>query len=143
MPSRNLSEINDNVRTLKDTTIELQVPFILLCQLRRDTEKQNRPPIISDLKDSGQLEQGADRILMIDRPDLRNAHLSEAERIANGIYDGQAIIHAPKNREGIKGTQEQFFDGPYQEFKDPPVGASQDTEGVPLDLNALFSDSVN
>ena len=56
---------------MKDLAIELGIPVILLAQLGRSVEKENREPRMSDLRESGNLEQDADRIIFLNAPDHR------------------------------------------------------------------------
>jgi len=56
---------------MKDLAIELQVPVVLLAQLGRSVERENREPRMSDLRESGNLEQDADRIIFLNAPDHR------------------------------------------------------------------------
>jgi len=60
--------IGDATRKLKLLALTLNIPIILLSQLNRANEKENREPRLSDLRDSGNIEQDADRVLFIDRP---------------------------------------------------------------------------
>lgn len=65
--SRN-DAIGDATRKFKLLALELNIPIIMLCQLNRANERENREPRLSDLRDSGNIEQDADRVLFIYRP---------------------------------------------------------------------------
>ncbi len=62
-----VNEISDITRAFKIMAKELNVPIILLSQLSRDNEKQARRPKLSDLRDSGSIEQDADIVLFLHR----------------------------------------------------------------------------
>ena len=88
-------EISSITRTLKMAARELEVPILLLSQLSRESEKRtDHRPIISDLRESGSIEQDADMVLFIYRPDMYK-DASEAERLS-----GLAEIIIAKNRAG-------------------------------------------
>jgi replicative DNA helicase len=115
LPARNLDERNSNSRQLKSTTLETRSPIFTVVQLRRDTNKDNRPPIVSDIKDTGQLEQDFDRIILIDREDRRNAHV-EDRWAEMGIIPHLATFDIAKNRDGEEGKFFLQFHGPTMEF---------------------------
>lgn len=52
--------------TLKAVAKRLEIPIVLLCQINRESAKENRPPQLYDLRDSGSIEQDADVVLMLD-----------------------------------------------------------------------------
>lgn len=54
---------------LKKLAMQLHIPVVLMCQLNRDVTKERRMPILSDLRDSGNIEQDADKVLMVHRDD--------------------------------------------------------------------------
>lgn len=93
-------EVSDISRSLKVLAKELEVPVIALSQLSRGTEKrgEDHTPMLSDLRDSGAIEQDADSVLFIDRPDY---YKKDAEDI-KPIQDAKLIV--AKNRHGETGT---------------------------------------
>ena len=88
-------EISEITRTLKMAARELEIPIILLSQLSRQSEgRKDHRPILSDLRESGSIEQDADMVLFIYRGDMYN-DVPEAER-----ESGIAEIIIAKNRSG-------------------------------------------
>ncbi|MBT2710406.1 replicative DNA helicase [Bacillus sp. ISL-47] len=94
-------EIEQIVLDLKRMAVELKVPIIVLAQLSRQIEqRQDRRPLMSDLRESGAIEQTADMILFLYRDDYYNQ--SEKRK---GITE----IHVAKNRNGAIGKLEMRF----------------------------------
>lgn len=56
---------------LKDLALELKIPVVLLAQLGRGVEKEVREPRLSDLRESGNIEQDADRVIFLDWPSMK------------------------------------------------------------------------
>lgn len=111
-------EMEEASSLIKDVTLDCESPVFLLSQVNRKCEEQNRPPRIKDAKGTGQLEQDFDRAITIDRPDMRNPHLSVEELRSMGIREGWAVIGVDKNREGKEGSFQKFFHGPTMQFVD-------------------------
>ena len=101
-------EISEISRSLKTIAKELDVPVIALSQLSRESEKrQDHKPMLSDLRESGAIEQDADLVMFIYRDDYYNQD-SEKKNIAE-------IILA-KHRAGATGTIELLWMGSYTKF---------------------------
>ncbi len=103
-------EISEISRGLKVLAKDLRIPVLALSQLNREIEKTTRRPHLSDLRESGSLEQDADVVLFIWRDELR-AKTPENE--------GQAELIIAKQRNGKSQTfVELDFDKRYCRFKD-------------------------
>ena len=63
-------EVSEMTRLLKVHAKELKIPFIVLCQMNRDIEAEKRPPRLSDLRESGSIEQNSDIVIFINRPGM-------------------------------------------------------------------------
>src|SRR5690625_5122962 len=105
--NRNL-EVGAMTRELKLLAMELDVPIVLLSQLSRAVEqRQDKRPMLSDLRDSGNIEQDADVVGFLYRDDYYNAE-SEQENIIEIIIS--------KQRNGPTGTVELMFMKEYGRF---------------------------
>ena len=94
------SEIADISRSLKLMAKEMDTPIIALSQLSRGAEQRtDHTPMLSDLRDSGAIEQDADTVIFIDRPDYYNKDKSEEKQEIN-----DANIILAKNRKGETGV---------------------------------------
>lgn len=108
-------EIADVSAALKGLAMELGVPVMALSQLSRAVEKrENKRPMMSDLRDSGAIEQDADAILFLYRDEYYNPDTTDK----SGITE---IIIA-KQRNGTVGTVELKFDGERTRFENLAKG---------------------
>ena len=97
-------EIAAASRSAKLLAKELDVPVILLSQLSRKVEERaDKTPLLSDLRESGAIEQDADMVLFLDRPAMYGAQTIDTNRYGLISSDGVGIMHVTKNREGTTG----------------------------------------
>ena len=101
-------EVSEISRSLKALARELEVPIIALSQLSRAVEaRENKKPQLSDLRESGSIEQDADVVMFIYRDDYYNPD-SEKKNIAD--------IIVAKQRSGSTGSVELVWMGQYTKF---------------------------
>lgn len=95
-------EVGSITNKLKSLAIELDVPIVLLSQLNRETERtRGQRPVLSNLRDSGNIEQDADIVMLIHRPSYYNPEAVDGKGIP-WRNRGELII--AKHREGSCGT---------------------------------------
>ncbi|BCZ18479.1 Replicative DNA helicase DnaB [Helicobacter sp. NHP19-012] len=147
-------------RELKILARELNIPIIALSQLNRLLEsREDKRPILSDLKESGAIEQDADQVLFLYR-DAVYKHREHNDRVAklrkegkveeaknlekkfNALQDSlryekeQAEIILAKNRNGGTGTVKVHFDKIYTRFSDiPKEGEEPQGDQTPTNIN--------
>lgn len=106
-------EVADITRELKIMAKELNVPVIALSQLRRMLTKE---PQLSDLRESGAIEQDADIVMFINRPDVT---ATEEEIKKNNIVKGMADLIVAKHRNGDLDRIKLRFKGELTKFVNP------------------------
>ena len=103
--------VQEITRNLKIMAKELDVPVILLSQLSRSPEQRpDKRPILSDLRDSGSIEQDADIVMFLYRDFYYNKETAEPNV-------SECIV--AKNRHGETGTVKLIFDGQFTRFSNP------------------------
>ncbi|MES2274766.1 MAG: replicative DNA helicase [Bacteroidota bacterium] len=110
-------EIGSISRALKSVAKELNVPVIALSQLSRAVESRpggSKKPMLSDLRESGSIEQDADMVLFLYRPEYYGLTVDEDNNPTQGV--GEVII--AKHRNGETGTVRLKFVGKYVKFTD-------------------------
>jgi len=109
-------EISKISRDLKSLAKELAIPIIALSQLNRGVEsrKENKVPQLSDLRESGAIEQDADMVMFLYRPEYYGINNDEMGQ----SIEGETHIHIAKNRSGSTDTIKLRFIKEYQKFVD-------------------------
>jgi replicative DNA helicase len=109
-------EISKISRDLKSLAKELEIPIIALSQLNRGVEsrKESKVPQLSDLRESGAIEQDADMVMFLYRPEYYGINNDE---MGNPI-EGETHVHIAKNRSGTTDTVKVRFIKEYQKFVD-------------------------
>jgi replicative DNA helicase len=143
-------EVSTISRSLKGLAKELNIPILALSQLNRGVE--NRPggentldskrPQLSDLRESGAIEQDADMVIFIHRPEYYHLYKDE-----NGNdLKGKAVIIIAKHRNGAVGDVLLTFKGQYARFENPNDEASVPLPGEefnsisPINIDSMTED---
>ena len=109
-PESRQQEVSEMSRALKLLAKELEVPIIAVSQLNRGPEQRtDKRPMLSDLRESGSLEQDADMVILLHREDAYEAESPRA---------GEADFIVAKHRNGPTATITVAFQGHYSRFVD-------------------------
>lgn len=120
VPNQNRSrEVGILSNSLKSLAMDMNVPLMLLSQLNRANEtRENKRPGLSDLRESGDIEQDADVVIFLHREDYY--HRNEPGYIDKNT----AELIVAKQRNGPPGMVNVFFGPPSYKFSDTPISAS-------------------
>jgi replicative DNA helicase len=136
-------EISNISRSLKSLAKELDIPVLALSQLSRAVETRggSKKPILSDLRESGAIEQDADLVLFIYRPEYYSIDQLDDGTPTNGL----AVISIAKHRNGALGEKNLKFTARYARFSDydsidPEISQ---TEGQLPEKLRTFSSKMN
>ena len=144
-PDSRQEEVRKISLQLKDLARELKVPVIVISQLSRDVEKRDsKRPMLSDLRDSGSIEQDADVVMLLYREDYYKSSKNPAgDKKVKDLSDGEKSqlsrhekekqlaeqmpgdasyveVNVAKNRNGQTGITGLFFYKAFGRFDDPP-----------------------
>jgi len=147
-------EVSTISRSLKGLAKELNIPILALSQLNRGVESreglEGKRPQLSDLRESGAIEQDADMVLFVHRPEYYHIFQDESGRDLHGM----AQILIAKHRKGATGDVLLTFRGEYTRFENPEdtrlsnqqatgnggeILGSKINGGMPTDMPDTFS----
>ena len=123
-PDNRQQEVSEISRQLKKLAKELEVPVIALSQLSRGVEqRQDKRPVLSDIRESGSIEQDADIVSFLYRDDYYE-HDEDSEDNNNpgnnqdddGSNASEVEVIIEKNRSGPRGTVKLLFAKSYNKF---------------------------
>ena len=110
-------EVAEKTWSLKEMAKEYDIPIVLLHQLNRALEdRQEKRPMLSDLRDSGAIEEDADMVIFVHRKAIFSSYDERAMR-----EDQAAEIIVAKNKMGGIGPIKFIFDGELAEFKEAKI----------------------
>ena len=104
-------EVSSISRALKGLAKELKIPILVLSQLTRAPEREERKPQLADLRESGAIEQDADVVLFINRPNFYKTDLPEEDR-------AKAELIIAKQRNGPTGSLNFVFLARHTRFEE-------------------------
>jgi len=110
------NEVAEISRGIKGLAKELGIPIIILAQLNRRAEEAKAEPALHNLRESGAIEQDADVVLLLHRPD------AEKDQEGNEVPQGEIIPYKliiAKQRNGPTDKLDILFHAPYTRFDDP------------------------
>ncbi len=127
-------EVSEISRYLKIIAKEINVPVLALSQLSRAVESRKGRPQLSDLRESGAIEQDADIVMFIHRPDI---NATEKEKAEGAVKQNVAEIIVAKNRHGKTDVTELYFKGECTKFLNlsetgNPIDDTEDKKPAPV-----------
>jgi len=112
---KSYEDMGNITRDIKAIAKELNLPVVLLCQLNRESTKtESHEPKLSHLRDSGKIEENADVVLLIHRPDYHNIKELDIE----SKDGGESYLLVAKNRNGPVGKIPLVWIAEYMSFRE-------------------------
>jgi replicative DNA helicase len=109
--------VGEATRILRATAKDLDIPVVLVCQLNRDCEKrENKRPILADLRESGDIEQDSDVIIMLYRDEYYCPECQNTVEECGKDHIGIAEVIIRKQRKGPTGTATVAWEAKHTQF---------------------------
>ncbi len=110
-----VQEVSRISRMLKMAALKLRIPIIVLSQLSRKVEERSdKKPMLADLRESGSIEQDADTVVMLYRPEYYQSFEDRMNNVGN--LRGVAWVSIAKQRNGPVGQVKLYFNSTYARF---------------------------
>ncbi len=131
-------EVSTTSRMLKSLAKKMKIPVVVLCQLNRESEKSaNKEPLLSSLRESGAIEQDADMVIFIHRPEYYGLREDENGDSLKNV----GFLIVAKNRNGpigrVKFTKNDSYTQIYS-YEQPKAQPSVTYHNEPLEPNIAF-----
>jgi replicative DNA helicase len=135
-------QVAENSRAMKIMAKDLDIPVLLLSQLNRSIETrkgQDSEPVLSDLRESGAIEQDADIVMFIHKPKAENEQEVKEDGL-NRDYDAKIIV--AKHRNGPTGQFNLHFHGEWTTFLNPMMGKEKGEISLAPQINIPLPEIV-
>lgn len=133
-------EISMISRALKQMAKELDIPVVALAQLNRDVEKRtDKKPMLSDLRESGSIEQDADVVMFVHRPEHYGILFFDKEKKKS--TENKAEIIVGKQRNGPTDTVKLNFIKQYTRFENPAYDDESEESNSDLYVDNRYSEN--
>jgi len=131
-------EISIISSTLKQIAKELEIPVVALAQLNRSVDSRtDKRPMLSDLRESGSIEQDADVVMFVNRPEVY-----KLEEFSDGqTTEGKGELIVGKQRNGPTGTVRVAFQKDYARFENLIEGFEEPPKNIQNDYNKHIQNS--
>lgn len=116
-------------RRLKQLSLALKIPVVVLSQLSRAVEKEGREPQLSDLRDSGAIEQDAEKVLMLEKHEKKCREMEAPDKGGTPgatKHKRPVMLHVLKHKNGQTGKMAMWLYPPYFKFVPAQEGFADD-----------------
>ncbi len=140
------TEIAEISRSIKELARELRVPIMALSQLNREADRdEGGGPRLSQLRESGAIEQDADVVIMLSRlaAHKRGGQKGDAPAEADPILEKTILVNIAKQRNGPTGQFNLLFDKDVQRFEEMASGGGYAADDGDDDASPPFGDSMS
>lgn len=137
-------EVGEVTRLMRATAKDLDIPVILVCQLNRECEQRdNKRPVLADLRESGDIEQDSDVIIMVYRDEYYCKDCNNPSKECTGEHEGIAELIVRKQRRGPVGTVTLTWQAEHTQFHNFERGDNYRDYGTRVDASDFAVPSID